>query len=230
MATLKRLEAPRFWPIEKKTKKYTVAALPGPHARGHSLTLAVVLREMLRHAETLREAKEILRSSSVRVDGAERKEPGFPVGLMDVVSVGDENYRVLPGNRGLYLMPIEKKDSGTKLRKITGKTVVRNGAVQLHFHDGTNLLADGRYSTGDVAVFDIGSGKIREVIKQEKGAKVMVIGGKNTGTVGTLEDVRKVSSPEPNVARISAGERKITLPLGYIFAIGSKEPAINVGG
>ncbi len=230
MAILKRLEAPGFWPIEKKTKKYTVATLAGPHAQKNSITLAVALREVLKYAETLREVRDMLNAGTVKVDGATRKKPGFPLGLMDVLSVGEENYRMLPGKHGLYLEPIDRKEAEFKLQKITGKATLKNRRTQLHFHDGKNIIAEGVYKTGDVAIFDLHAGKIRDIIKQEKGAKVVVIKGKNMGISGHLDSIRIVKSPEPNIVQISTGERKITLPMNYIFAIGSKESVISLGG
>lgn len=228
MAILKRLEAPGFWPIEKKTKKYTVALLPGPHPREAALTIAVVIRDMLKHAETLREAKQILNSGAVKVDGVARKMPGFPVGLMDIVSVGEEHYRLLPGKRGFFLKPAGQKEM-LKLRKITGKTTVNGGRTQLHFHDGFNLLAEDKHRTGDVAVFNIADNKITGVIRQQKGSRVIVTKGRNMGAAGLLEEIKVTKGIEPNTATISAGGRTITLPLDYIFAVGEREPVISLG-
>ncbi|MFC2143717.1 30S ribosomal protein S4e, partial [Candidatus Aenigmatarchaeota archaeon] len=37
--TLKRLAAPRFWPIERKNKKYIISPKPGPFAKEDSIPL-----------------------------------------------------------------------------------------------------------------------------------------------------------------------------------------------
>ena len=84
-------------------------------------------------------------------------------------------------------------------------------------------------AVGDVAVFDLESGKIKEIIKQEKGAKVIIIKGNNRGSLGSLEGIKLVKSPEPNIVEISTAGRKITLPIGYIFAVGKTEPVIALG-
>ncbi len=229
MAIVKRLEVPGFWPIEKKTKKYTVALLPGPHSKSNALTLAIILRELLGYAETLREVKELLNSGTVKIDGTARREAGFPVGLMDIVTVGEEHYRILPGMNGIYMRLLDKKEPAFKLKKIVGKTATKNGIIQIHFHDGTNMIADASYKTGDVVIFDVQSRKIKDVIKQEKGVHIIVTKGHNVGTVGILDEKRIVKSAGPNIAKISAGDRKITLPLNYIFAIGRTEPVISTG-
>ncbi|MBI4170924.1 MAG: 30S ribosomal protein S4e [Candidatus Aenigmarchaeota archaeon] len=229
MAIIKRLEVPGFWPIEKKTKKYTVTPLPGPHSKRNALTIAVVLREVLRYAETLREVRELLNAGIIKIDGTVRRVAGFPIGLMDVITIGDEHYRILPGRRGLYLRPLDKKESALKLKKIVGKTATKKGKIQIQFHDGTTLLADAPHKTGDVVIFDVQSRKIKDVIKQEKGVHVIVTKGNNIGTVGILDKIRIVKSSEPNVAEISVGNRTVTLPLNYIFALGKPEPVISVG-
>ena len=229
MARIKRLEVPGFWPIEKKTKKYTVATMPGPHSMKNSLTIAVVIRDVLKHAETLKEVREILNTGTVKVDGITRSKPGFPAGLMDVVTIGEENYRLLPGKHGLYLKAVDSKESVFTLKKITNKTTIKKGLTQLSFHDGSTLVTDGRYNTGDAAVFDIKSRKVKDVIKQEKGATIIVTKGNNMGAVGTLEEIKTVKSPEPNVATILADGRKITLPLDYVFPVGRPTPVISLG-
>jgi len=230
MAIMKRLEAPGFWPIEKKTKKYTVAIEPGPHSARSAFTIAIAIRDVLKHAETLAEVREILASRTVKVNGTTRKEPGFPIGLMDVLTIGSENYRVLPARRGLRFQPIAEKEAQFTLKKILNKAVVKGGRVQLQLHDGSTMLVDGKFRTGDVVMLDSGTRAIRDTLKQEKGAHVIVIKGNNKGSVGMLDDIKIVSSPEPNIAQISAGDRKITLPLGYIFVIGRAESVISVGG
>ena len=106
MSKLKRLPSPKFWPIERKTKKYVIKPKPGPHSLERSLPLGLIIRDILKHAETLKEAKEILNQEIVKIDGVVRKEHNFPVGLMDVLIIGDEHYRILAGKRGLFLKKI----------------------------------------------------------------------------------------------------------------------------
>lgn len=225
---MKRLSAPKFWPINRKTKKFAVTPLPGAHCSSESIPLALVLRDILGYAENMKEVKEILSSGVVRIDNKVRKRHRLSVGLMDIITLNDENYRVMPGNKGLYLCKIEK-DAGIKLRKIKNKTVLRKGRIQLNFHDGTNIVADKDYSTGDVAVFDLKTGKIKDVIKYENGAQVIVIKGTSAGTVGKLENKNITKGSGRNTAEISAGDRKLLLPVDYVFPIGKEKPVITLG-
>lgn len=227
---MKRLTAPMFWPIERKTKKYVADPRPGPHRKGASLPLVVVLRDVLKHAFNAREARSILNSGQVLVDGRPRKDTGFPVGLMDVITVGDENYRVLTDRHGLHLVPIDKKESGIKLLRLAGKGCVKKGKLQAHFHDGTNLLVDTKaYRTGDVIVFDIPGKKVKDLIKLEKNARVLVVGGNNMGVLGTVENIIVTKGSKRNEVIVDIGKRKIALPHDYVFAIGKHEPIIKIG-
>jgi small subunit ribosomal protein S4e len=165
---LKRLPAPRYWPIKRKTGKFTTRVIPGPHAREHCLTLALVLREVLGYAENMREAKAILSSGQIKVDGHIRKDPRFPVGLMDVIHIttSGERFRLLPKKRGGFLLiSIDDKEAEFKLCKIETKTMVKGGKVQLGLHDGRTLLLSesekpSKYNTLDTLKISIPDQKI----------------------------------------------------------------------
>src|SRR3989338_6388677 len=110
MTVTKRYVVPKFWQIEVKAKKYVVSPLPGPHSKMTCIPLGVVLRDILHCAHTMNEAKEILKKGFVKINGIVRKEHGFPVGLMDVVDVGGEFYRVLPRKNGINLFKVDTND------------------------------------------------------------------------------------------------------------------------
>lgn len=227
---MKRMVAPKFWPIERKTKKYVIEPRPGPHSKYASLPLGVILRDIMKYAFTATEAERILNSGRVLVDGCIRKDRGFCIGIMDVLIVGDEYYRFLPTKRGLHLIRIDKNESGTKLLRIEKKTYVNGGKVQINFHDGRNILLEkNMHKTGDVVVFDILDNKIKDVIKLEKGTRVLIIRGNNIGSLGTVEDIIVTKSSRPNMIVVDIGPRKIDLPKSYVFAVGKNEPVIKLG-
>ena len=86
MVRLKRLVAPRWWPIERKTKKFILAPR-GPHTKDFSLPLLVLIRDVLKLSETGKEAKNIIKKGEVLVDGKKRKDPNFGVGLLDLIEI-----------------------------------------------------------------------------------------------------------------------------------------------
>ena len=104
-------------------------------------------------ADKAKEIKQILHEGKVLVDGKVRKDHRFPVGLFDVISIPDikANYRVMVGQDNKFkLVPVT--DVGLKLLKIINKTLVKQGKIQLNFHDGTTMLGSNDYHTKDTLI------------------------------------------------------------------------------
>ncbi|MCX6815702.1 MAG: 30S ribosomal protein S4e [Candidatus Aenigmarchaeota archaeon] len=226
---LKRLMAPGYWPIEKKTKKFVIDPVPGPHSKYTCIPVAVLLREVLHHARIMAEVKTIMNNSLVKIDGRVRKEPGFGMGIMDVLSIGDEHHRMIATKHGLKISRIDKKEAGIKLLRIDNKIIINKGKTQLNFHDGTNMLSEDNYKTGDVIVYDFNEKKIKGVIKLQKDTAVLVIKGNNIGSIGKVDDILVTRSSMENQVVVDLGERKVNLPKSYVFAVGSDKPVINLG-
>lgn len=230
MSKLKRLTVPVFWPIERKTKKYAVMPSPGPHSMVRCLPLGIILRDALGVAQSMKEAREILRNSHVKVNGRKRKRHNFPVGFMDVVEVGDEKYRALADARGLYLRRIEKeKEAGIKLCRVENKTCLSGGRLQLNLHDGSNIISDARCSTGDVVLMDMSGASVKEVLRLEKGSAVLITGGHNKGSLGKIIDIKVTRSPQPNNAVVALGDRNVSIPRNFVFVVGKEKPVIEIG-
>ncbi|TRM86181.1 30S ribosomal protein S4e, partial [Sulfolobus sp. C3] len=117
MTHITRFEAPWFLPLSKKEYKWTVRPIAGPHSVTTSVPLAIILRDYLNLAESLKEAKFIISSGKVLVDGRVRKHYKYPIGIMDVISVpsSDLYFRVVPDNiRFLKLIKITKDEANYK--------------------------------------------------------------------------------------------------------------------
>ena len=228
MGIMKRLNAPDFWPVRKKEAKYVVSPSPGPHPKRSCIPLAMILRDYTGHARNMREAREILNSGIVKVDGATRKERNFPVGLMDIVSISSENYLVLPGKNGFYL---QKTEADTKMSRIMRKLSSKNGKTQIGFHDGRNMLvsdANGM-KTGDVAVVDFAKNEIRSILKMDKGSCIVVTSGKKAGHVGKIHEIIRTQSSQENKVIVDFKDSKVIIPASYAFVIGKDKPLVHIG-
>ena len=82
----KRLSAPKTYKIPRKVSKWVVKPSPGPHNK-EAIPLLVLVRDFLELADTGREARRIISSGEILVDGIVRKDYKFPVGLFDVVTI-----------------------------------------------------------------------------------------------------------------------------------------------
>ena len=227
---MKRLTAPKTWPIERKKKKYVIAPALGPHPKEKSIPLGVVIRDILSLAQTLKEVKEILNKGLVKIDNKTRNDYKLPIGLMDVISIGKEYYRVLPSKKGFNIKQIGKDEASTKLVKIENKTCLKNKKIQLNMHDGKNMIVDNNdYRTGDVIVLDLDKNKVKEIIRLEKGCQVLLTGGNNIGKIGKMEDLVVTRSSQPDQILVALDDRKISLPKDYVFVIGKDKPIISLG-
>jgi len=235
----KRLSSPKTLKIPKKVKKWVVKTSPGPHNK-EAIPLLVIVRDYLQLADTAREARRIISSGEILVDGIVRKDYKFPVGLFDVISIPkiDASYRIVFDSKGRYI-PIEISDDDLKLYKITGKTTLKGGVVQLNLFDGTNLIGSNDYKTKDSVLVKIPEKDIIDHLRFEEGALVMVIGGTHAGEIGRIREYKIVRSSSPNLVTIETvdegmeSERKeYTTIEDYVFVIGKKgesKPVIQLG-
>lgn len=226
---LKRLMAPNYWPIRVKQNTYVIDPKAGPHSKYKSIPLGVVLRDVLKITRNSFESNKILQNSLVKVDNIIRKKLDFPIGLMDVLTVGDDNYRVTPSKKGLQLSKIDGNESKIKLFKIIDKSYIKN-KLQLNLHDGKNLLVkDDNFKTGDVIVFDLDKKEIKSVLKFGKGSSVIITDGKISGNKGKIENYIVTKSSQQNEVIVNINGESLSIPKNYIFVIGEDKPIISLG-
>ena len=84
---LNRTQAPTFWGVHRKSKHLSPNTSPGPHQKALSIPLTVLIRDVLKLAKTAKEARTAIVGGGVIVDGIARRDPNFPVGLMDVLEL-----------------------------------------------------------------------------------------------------------------------------------------------
>lgn len=218
---LKRLEAPRLWKIRRKKKYWAVRPRPGPHPLKRSIPLLIVLRDFLGYADTAKEAKKIIKKGEILVDQRVRKDPKFPVGLMDTVTIEDEDFRVLIGKH-IFLTPTSSQKAKVKPCKILRKKMVK-GKIQLGLHDGRTILLDparAKYKVGHTLVINLPDQKIKEYIKLKRGNYGIVVGGKIAGNHGKITKVNDLVSIK------NKKEHKTVKK--YVMAIGKEKPLINL--
>jgi len=225
MAKLKRLAAPAFWKISRKVAKWAVSPRPGPHKKFEALPLQVVVRDILKLAETGKEARTIIKAGEILVDGKVRKDHAFPAGLFDAIVIPriKKFYRVLPAARGLELREISDKESAVKICRIENKRALAKGKLQLNLHDGRNVLVEKDvYSTGDSLLISLPEQKILDHVKLERGNLVLISAGKNAGKSARIRDIVK------NKALCEVKGKKLELSKGDVVVIGKEKALVKV--
>ncbi|MGA7923003.1 MAG: 30S ribosomal protein S4e, partial [Thermoplasmata archaeon] len=208
---LKRRAAPRSWTIPRKGTKWVLRPAPGPHPQDQAMPLLFVLRDLRHVAKTAREARTLLRTNKVRVDGAVVHDLARGVGLMDTISLDapvNEHFRVLKNRRGkLVLVPIEKGEANVKIGRVRFKHTVTGGRLQVTLHDGRNLSAartDG-WHVGDSLKIEVPAQKVVGHLPLASGQLAFIGGGTHVGELARVERVEVRNSPQPNRVHFKEG-------------------------
>ncbi|MGA2768497.1 MAG: 30S ribosomal protein S4e [Candidatus Bathyarchaeia archaeon] len=239
---LKRKPAPRFWPIHRKEFAWVVKPTSGPHSLEKCMPLSLVLRDTLGLAKTRKEARTIVSQGRVSIDGNIRTKDDFPIGLMDIISIPDigKSFSVLPSHKGLILREISSEDAKFKLCRIEDKTVVSDGQVQLHLHDGSNILVkiadlknpqEDVYDTLDTVKISLPEKQILEHIKMKEKDFAIITGGKNVGKNGKTVEIEKAEGKKRRSALVTIEDKKgnrYQTTLNFVFAVGETHSLISL--
>jgi small subunit ribosomal protein S4e len=194
-----------------------------------SVPLLIMVRDMLRYCDTAREGRKIIGKRNILIDGRIVTNYKMPVGFMDVLTIpkANENFRALLDSRGkIRPIKISKDRAKWKLVRIENISTIKGGKTQLNLHDGRNILTDkGKNKPGDVLKIELPSQKILDSYALEKGNVAMIIGGKHSGQIGTIENYRVIRSPKPNVVEFKEGFSTVK---DHVFVVGKKSPEITV--
>ncbi|MBI4451733.1 30S ribosomal protein S4e [Candidatus Woesearchaeota archaeon] len=187
---LKRYAAPKSWGLAPKGTRLVAKPNPGPHPLNRGVPLTLVLKR-LGMARTSRDVRMILQGNKVMIDGKRRQEPKLPIGLMDSVVVADSAHRVVLDRKGrLTLVTITTEDAATKSCRITRKTPLRGGKVQVTLNDGRNIRLDKNdYSIGDTLTLKVPGQEIQQHIPLAKGSAILLTAGKHLGKTGTVDSI-----------------------------------------
>jgi len=220
---------PRFWGLG--TKEETFVTVPrGAHSKRMSIPLIVVLRDVLGYASTKKEAVKILHEEKVMINKKITKNGSLGVGLMDVIEIPDisKTYRVEFVKKGLVLRETETKDK--KLGRITRKTVVKGGKTQLNLHDGTNIISEGKFKTGDSMLISLPDKKVVAHYPLTKGAMTIITGGSRRGLKGKVTSVSdRKSMLETSTVVLDVDGKKIETLRKYVFVIGDVGKPVKGG-
>lgn len=219
---LKRLAMPRSWPLPRKTTVWVTRPRPGAHSIERCMPINLIIRDILGYAKSTREVRSILHKGLVKVDGRICKDPRRGVGLMDVLSLGDEHYRcVFDHNGRLRYKSISAKDAESKVCQITGKSTIKGGMTQLNLHDGRNIIVDdaAKYSTNDSLILSLPSQEIKEHIQFGEGTRCYLTGGVHIGAFADVVSYDVKRSSMPNEVQFPEFGTTVT----NVFAVGGFE-------
>lgn len=223
---LKRIAAPKTWFIGRKESTFITKPFPGSHSLMYGVALSVAMREILKVAKSAKEAKKIVKHKDVFVDKRKRTDERYSVGLMDIIEFPqiEEQYRLLLDAKGrLTAMKADKKEADIKLSRIESKSKISGGKIQLNLSDGRNLIVDkDGYKTGDTLQLSLPDQKILAHLKLEKGMLLLLVGGKHSGMIATMEDI----SDNKIMIKTSKDQKFETLKKNA-FVVGKDTPVLD---
>jgi len=234
---LKRVVAPKSWGIPRKTTKFVMKPSPGPH-NTNALPIAVWLREHIGVARNMKEVKQILRQRGIIVNGRACRHADMGIGIFDIISIPKtgKHYRILRDVKGRHkTIAIDSESAQSRLVKITNKTVIKGGKVQLNLRDGSNVIADNSYKAGDSIVLSLKDGEMNKILDHfpyQTGHMVMVIGGKHSGSIARVSERITVHGSLPNRVILKdeeTGDSFETID-EYVVAVGRDKPAVDNWG
>ena len=121
-------------------------------------------------------------------------------------------------------MKIQKEETLLKPCKIIGKTMVR-GKLQLNMFDGKNIFVDkNMYKVGDTLLLSLPEQKISKHLKLDKKSSIFLVGGKHTGEIGNVEDIK-----ENKIIYKDSGGNLVETLKKYAFVVGDSKPLITLG-
>ncbi len=209
------------WAKEKKRVKY-VAAPRGSHKIESSMALITFIRDYLKLADNAKEAKRIIKSGAVIVDGKVAKDINSALGLFSTIEIEKAGVYRRFLHPSLPTGEIQKTEARKKTCKIIGKKVLKGGKLQYNLHDGRNILSEKGNSVNDSLLIELPSQKVLETLKFDVGANVFVTKGTKLGSIGR---VKKIQRGLFNRIWIETGKEELEIPFDGFIVVGK-----NMGG
>jgi len=226
---MRRLTAPRSWPVKRKAHHWITKPAPGAHSIEESVPVNVVVRDLLKLCDTSSEVRAILSNKDMLVDGKHVTSVKQGIGLMDVVAFPKVNayYRMVVDRRGkLSLVKVPEAKASWKLCRIENKTTVRGGKTQLNLHDGRNILVDkDDYKTGDVLKIEVPSQKILDTYRMEQGNIALIVSGSHVGETAVVDEITQKRLSSENLVQFKDGS---STTRSKVFIIGAKVPEVEL--
>jgi small subunit ribosomal protein S4e len=230
----KRLSAPKHWMLSKVGGIWATKPSQGPHKARECIPLNLILRNKLKLALNGREAKLIVKDKEghIGVDGKIRKDPKFPVGFMDVLTIlkSKSYYRVLYDSKGRFgLNKISASEADFKLCKVKARAMGPKGIPYIVTHDGRTIrFPNPEIKTNDTVRINLRNGEVTDYYKFEVGCKIMIKGGNNIGRVATLVKIEKHDGSYDIIHCKDPNNKEFSTRIDNVFVIGRTKAEISL--
>lgn len=211
---IKRKTMGNFWPVPRTGTKYM--AVP-THEAKNSLTLILVIRDLLGLVKSKKELKKVLNEKQIAINGKIVRETNYPLMLYDSLSLPlvKKNYKITLENKRFSVKEVSENEAKTKTYRVINKTQIGGKKTQINLNGGKNIITNEKIATGEFVVVDNNTNKITKVIALKKDVEVIVIAGKHMGKIGKIKDIIEQGSLK--VAQIKLKEGEISANIQNIY-------------
>ncbi len=214
MGHLKRQSISKNWPIIRKGTTFVVKPISKK-----GIPLLIVLRELLKIAQTREEVKTAIQKKLLLVNNRLVKDEKIGMTLFDTLSILPSKiyYRLELSEKGKFeLREIKEEEANKKIAKIINKRTLAGKKIQINLNDGGNFLVEPKFSclTNDSVVVNFKNKKIEKCLALKEGSNAIIFAGKHSGKIGQIEEIK-----ERNMAIINCSKNKINVLIKQIMVI-----------
>lgn len=206
---LKRKTITHFWPIPKTGTKYL--AVPS-HSKKNSVSLVVLMRDVLKIVKIKKELKKLIHEKKIMVNGKIVKDINYPLGLFDCIAIPfiGKSYRVVLNGRRFDAEEIKESETSKRICKVIGKKILPGKKIQINLSSGRNIVSNEKVKTGDFVVVDA-KNKIAKIIELKKDSEVLAVDGKHMGMTGKIKEIVQEGENKIAIVKTKFGEIKANL-------------------
>lgn len=218
---MKRLVAPRTWPIQRKKYTFVSNPLPSGAKFKYGVTLSFILKELIGVCKTNKEVKLLITDKKIKVNNSTVKNARQLVSLFQLLDINGKKYRIELKSSGK--LNVVEAENEFIINKVMNKTILNKGKIQVNMFDGRNFILDEAkdIKVGDSIAFQE---KSYMILPLQKNAIVVLFDGKHRGMKGKIENI------EGNSVVINSDNHMIKTLKKYCFVVSkaNEKPVIKL--
>jgi len=202
---IKRKTIEKFWPVPRTGTKYM--AVPS-HEKSNSISLIMVMRDLLGIVKTKKELKKILNEKQIMINNRIVRELNYPLMLYDSLSLPSikKHYKIIMKGKRFGVEETTEEKAGHKAFKVVGKKLLKDNVLQINLTCGKNINSKDKFETGEFVILNNKDNKIVKKIILEKGVSVVIIAGKHVGKEGTVKEISQQGEDRIAIIKTTNGE------------------------
>ena len=217
----KSLSAPKIRDFHRKEYAWTQKSRPGPYKKEESVPMTFALRHLVKIAATQKVADRILAERKAKLNGKTTTNNQLSVGIFDILELeGMKNAYMfrLTKKGSLEAVEIERPKHITKPVKIKNKWTGKGKKVFISTQDGRTIETTHKDARpGDSVLLKMPEQKIEKILKMEKGAIVLLTGGKHVGKTAKIMALKKGTMTRDTLVQLKSEDMEFETTGKYVL-------------